>query len=76
MEQAAFVRKVEEVIREYQEIQKVNPPSSIQWQQASAEINRLAAIIVGSAGGASKSRAKKEAARRNGKLGGRPKHSR
>jgi hypothetical protein len=41
-----YIRSIEMVIAEHQRVQGVNPPSSEQWQNASAEINRLAALIV------------------------------
>ncbi len=41
-----YIASIEELISEQQQVQMTNPPSSIQWQNASAEIHRLAALIV------------------------------
>jgi len=41
-----YVTAVERLIAEQQAVQKVNPPASEPWQRASAEIHRLAALIV------------------------------
>ena len=41
-----YIKSIEKIIAEHQRIQMVFPPSSWQWQCASEEIDRLAAIIV------------------------------
>ena len=46
MKTAKYVASIERQIREHQQVQMTNLPSSGRWQNASAEINRLAALIV------------------------------
>jgi hypothetical protein len=46
MKTAKYVASIERQIREHQQVQMTNPPSSEAWQNASTEINRLAALIV------------------------------
>lgn len=46
MKTAECIASIERQIGEHQQVQMVNPPSSEAWQNASAEINRLAALIV------------------------------
>jgi hypothetical protein len=46
MKTAKYVASIERQIREHQQVQMTNHPSSEAWQNASAEINRLAALIV------------------------------
>jgi uncharacterized protein (DUF305 family) len=45
MELTTYVRHIESLIAEHQAVQMNNPPSSTQWQNASAEIHRLARLI-------------------------------
>jgi hypothetical protein len=46
MNASKYVASIERQIREHQRVQAANPPSSEAWQNASTEINRLAALIV------------------------------
>ena len=46
MKNIEYVQRIEAIIAEHQQVQMVNPASSAQWQNASAEINRLAKPIV------------------------------
>jgi hypothetical protein len=46
MKTEKYVASIERQIREHQQVQMTNPPSSEAWQNASTEINRLAALIV------------------------------
>jgi hypothetical protein len=46
MKTARYIASIERQIREHQQVQMANPPSSELWQNASAEINRLAALVV------------------------------
>ena len=46
MNASKYVASIERQIREHQRVQASNPPSSEAWQNASTEINRLAALIV------------------------------
>lgn len=41
-----YIASIEALIAEHQQIQATNPPSSVQWQNASAEIHRLAELIL------------------------------
>ena len=52
MTTANYIASVERIIREHQNVQMINPPSSEQWKDASSEITRLAQIIVDVAEGA------------------------
>ena len=46
MSPVEYRRKIETLIAEQQQVQMVNPPASVQWQNASKQIHRLAALIV------------------------------
>lgn len=46
MEAKRYIKSIEKIIAEHQRVQMTNPPSSRQWQNASEEIHRLAALIV------------------------------
>ncbi len=46
MTTSKYIASIKRIIGEHQQVQMVNPPSSEQWQNASLEINRLAALIV------------------------------
>lgn len=41
-----YIKSIEKIIEEHQRIQMINSPKTEAWQNASAEINRLAALIV------------------------------
>jgi hypothetical protein len=43
---AKYIKAIEQQIREHQQVQMINGPTSDAWQGASAEISRLAALIV------------------------------
>ena len=45
MNQATYRKSIEKLIGEQQTVQMNNPPSSQQWQRASAELHRLASLI-------------------------------
>lgn len=49
MTTAKYIASIERQIGEHQRVQMANAPSSEVWQNASAEINRLAALIVAAA---------------------------
>jgi hypothetical protein len=49
---ANYIASIERIIREHQQVQMANPPTSKPWQDASEEINRLASLIVDAAEGA------------------------
>lgn len=46
MQSSRFKSQVERIIAQHQAVQMLNPPTSDAWRKASAEINRLAALIV------------------------------
>jgi uncharacterized protein (DUF305 family) len=41
-----YIKRIEQLITEHQQVQMTNPPSSAQWRNASKEIHRLAQLIV------------------------------
>jgi hypothetical protein len=41
-----YIKSIEKIIEENQQIQMLNPPTSKAWQEASKEINRLAKLII------------------------------
>jgi hypothetical protein len=46
MPTAKYIKSIEKIIAEHQKVQMSNHPASQKWQDASKEINRLAALIV------------------------------
>lgn len=46
MTREKFSSEVQRLIAEQQQVQQVNPPSSIQWKRASAEIRRLVRVLL------------------------------
>jgi len=41
-----YIKSIEKIIEENQQIQMLNPPTSKAWREASKEINRLAKLII------------------------------